>query len=90
MKKKKIEENAKVENNLSEQNPNIEEKQQLKFYNNDSESSMLHVCNDDDYEDVFSNLNDSNLLLIDNKKTLDDKVISKKMKDSYFSRINAL
>ena len=55
----------------------------------DSESSVMYIGNDDDYEDVFSNINDTNNSDY-NKKTLDNKVINKKMKDAYFSRFNAL
>ena len=55
----------------------------------DSESSIMYIGNDDDYEDVFSNINDTNNSDY-NKKTLDNKVINKKMKDAYFSRFNAL
>lgn len=49
----------------------------------------MYIGNDDDYEDVFSNINDTNNS-DNNKKTLDNKVINKKMKDAYFSRFNAL
>lgn len=55
----------------------------------DSESSVMYIGKDDDYEDVFSNINDTNNSDY-NKKTLDNKVINKKMKDAYFSRFNAL
>jgi len=56
----------------------------------DSESSAMYIGNDDDYEDVFSNINDTYLSENNKKKTLDNKVINKKMKDAYFSRFNAL
>ena len=50
----------------------------------------MYIGNDDDYEDVFSNINDTNFSENNNKKTLDNKVINKKMKDAYFSRFNGL
>ena len=53
----------------------------------DSESSMLQIANDDDYEDVFSNINDSNIL---ENKNLDNKTINKKMKDSYIWNLKSL
>lgn len=82
--------------NHSEQN-NLSEKSNRSVKNErgeikkrlDSESSVMYIGNDDDYEDVFSNINDTNNSDY-NKKTLDNKVINKKMKDAYFSRFNAL
>lgn len=68
----------------SERSERSERKKRL-----DSESSVMYIGNDDDYEDVFSNINDTNYS-DNNKKTLDNKVINKKMKDAYFSRFNAL
>ncbi len=53
----------------------------------ESESSMLQIGNDDDYEDVFSNINDSNILELENKN-LDNKILNKKMKDSYILKLN--
>jgi hypothetical protein len=53
----------------------------------ESESSMLQIGNDDDYEDVFSNINDSNILELENKN-LDNKTLNKKMKDSYILKLN--
>jgi hypothetical protein len=82
--------NNSEQSNLSERsdksikNERSERKKRL-----DSESSIMYIGNDDDYEDVFSNINDTNNSDY-NKKTLDNKVINKKMKDAYFSRFNAL
>ena len=81
--------------NYSEQNRHSERsnksaKRSEKKKGLDSESSVMYIGNDDDYEDVFSNINDTNYSDNNNKKTLDNKVINKKMKDAYFSRFNAL
>ncbi len=53
----------------------------------DSESSALFIGNDDDYEDVFSNVNDSYISEGINKKK---SINNKKMRDAYFSRFNGL
>jgi hypothetical protein len=67
-----------------------EHKRSEKNKNLDSDSSIMYIGNDDDYEDVFSNINDTNLSDVNNKKSLDNKVINKKMRDAYFSRFNGL
>ena len=71
----------------SENNINLSKN---KVDNLESESSLINIGKDEDYEDVFSNLNDTNLSEYKNNKTLNDKFTSKKMKDSYFSRINMI
>lgn len=83
-----------ITNYYSENNVRIKNELKMneeKLENNvlDSESSMLQIGNDDDYEDVFSNINDSNILEL-GKKNLDNKTINKKLKDSYILKLNSL
>ena len=79
--------------NYSENKDNLElatNEKNLELINNnlESESSMLNIGNDEDYEDVFSNVNE--IILSDSKSKKSDKISNKKMKDTYFSKFNII
>jgi len=59
---------------------------------NDSESSMPYIGNDEEYEDVFSNILESHTsdILIDKINVNNNNKNDKKRKDIYFSRFNGL
>jgi hypothetical protein len=68
------------ERNNSEKNNSVKSNKYL-----DSESSIMNIGNDADYEDVFSNIHDSNISELNNRnKSLNNKINNQKSKNAYF------
>ena len=103
LKESEIQNNSQKESeiqNNSQKESEIQIKEDKKIKNivikkinyNDSESSMPYIGNDEEYEDVFSNILESHTsdILIDKINVNNNNKNDKKRKDIYFSRFNGL